>query len=47
MGAYDFLAKPFEPELLNLTIERAFRLADCRPRTGACRRCTNPDALAG
>ena len=26
MGAYDFLAKPFEPEMLNLTVERAFRL---------------------
>ncbi|THF65526.1 PEP-CTERM-box response regulator transcription factor [Pseudothauera nasutitermitis] len=28
MGAYDFFAKPFEPELLALTIERAFRLHD-------------------
>ncbi len=28
LGAYDFLAKPFEPELLNLTLERAFRLAE-------------------
>ncbi|HKO87473.1 MAG TPA: PEP-CTERM-box response regulator transcription factor [Burkholderiales bacterium] len=26
MGAYDFFAKPFEPEMLSLTIERAFRL---------------------
>ena len=26
-GAYDFYTKPFEPELLNLVIERAFRLA--------------------
>jgi two-component system NtrC family response regulator len=26
MGAYDFFAKPFEPEILALTIERAFRL---------------------
>ena len=25
MGAYDFFAKPFEPELLAMTIERAFR----------------------
>ena len=25
-GAYDFFGKPFEPELLQLTIERAFRL---------------------
>jgi two-component system, NtrC family, response regulator len=28
MGAYDFFAKPFEPDLLVLTIERAFRLHD-------------------
>jgi len=28
MGAYDFFSKPFEPELLTLTIERAFRLHD-------------------
>lgn len=28
MGAYDFFGKPFEPDLLTLTIERAFRLHD-------------------
>ena len=28
LGAYDFFAKPFEPDLLNLTIERAFRMHD-------------------
>jgi len=28
MGAYDFYAKPFEPEILLLTIDRAFRLHD-------------------
>ncbi|QID19870.1 PEP-CTERM-box response regulator transcription factor [Nitrogeniibacter mangrovi] len=28
LGAYDFFAKPFEPELLTLTIDRAFRLYD-------------------
>jgi len=26
LGAYDFYAKPFQPELLSLTIDRAFRL---------------------
>src|SRR5512140_1816461 len=26
MGAYDFFAKPFEPDLLRLIIDRAFRL---------------------
>ncbi|MBS0544757.1 MAG: PEP-CTERM-box response regulator transcription factor [Proteobacteria bacterium] len=28
MGAYDFFAKPFEPEMLALTIDRAFRMYD-------------------
>jgi len=28
MGAYDFFSKPFEPDLLGLTIERAYRLHD-------------------
>ncbi len=28
LGAYDFFAKPFEAELLNTVIDRAFRLAD-------------------
>lgn len=28
MGAYDFFAKPFEPDLLALTLDRAFRLAE-------------------
>ncbi|WP_306476744.1 PEP-CTERM-box response regulator transcription factor [Methyloversatilis sp.] len=28
MGAYDFYAKPFEPDMLALLIERAFRLHD-------------------
>ena len=34
LGAYDFFAKPFEPELLGLTIERAcsrFRFPTSRP----------------
>jgi two-component system NtrC family response regulator len=35
LGAYDFFAKPFEPELLNLTIERAFACTTCRWRTRA------------
>ncbi|RPH66374.1 MAG: PEP-CTERM-box response regulator transcription factor [Burkholderiales bacterium] len=28
LGAYDFFAKPFEAEMLNTVIDRAFRLAD-------------------
>jgi hypothetical protein len=40
LGAYDFFAKPFEPELLGLTIERAFRLAELQAENRACRRCS-------
>ncbi|MBN8443740.1 MAG: PEP-CTERM-box response regulator transcription factor [Thauera sp.] len=28
LGAYDFFAKPFEPDMLGLTIDRAFRMHD-------------------
>ena len=28
LGAFDFLAKPFEPEVLNLIVERAMRMAE-------------------
>jgi two-component system NtrC family response regulator len=47
-GAYDFFAKPFEPELLALTIDRAFRLYDLQlenRRLQAMRQ--PPDAFAG
>ena len=37
LGAYDFLAKPFEPEVLALTLERAYRLTNCSRRTIAWR----------
>jgi two-component system, NtrC family, response regulator len=48
LGAYDFFAKPFEPELLALTIDRAFRLYDLQlenRRLQAMR--PPPDAFAG
>ena len=38
MGAYDFLAKPFDPEVLGLTIERAFRLAELQAGRARSRR---------
>ncbi len=37
LGAYDFFAKPFEPELLALTIERAFRLHDLQAENSRLR----------
>jgi len=47
VGAYDFFAKPFEPELLNLTVERAFRLAELQTENRRLRLAHQPDALAG
>jgi two-component system, NtrC family, response regulator len=47
MGAYDFFAKPFEPELLNLTIDRAFRLYELQRENKRLQSLQPPDALAG
>lgn len=47
MGAYDFLAKPFEPEVLALTVERAFRLAELQAENRRLQSMQTPDALAG
>ncbi|MBL8379793.1 MAG: PEP-CTERM-box response regulator transcription factor [Burkholderiales bacterium] len=47
MGAYDFLAKPIEPELLSLTIERAFRLHDLQAENRRLAQMRQPDSLGG
>jgi two-component system NtrC family response regulator len=47
LGAYDFFAKPFEPELLALTIDRAFRLHDLQQENRRLRTTQHPAALAG
>ena len=47
MGAYDFFAKPFEPELLSLTIERAFRLFELQRENRRLQALYQPDALSG
>lgn len=47
LGAYDFFAKPFEPELLALTIERAFRLHDLQQENRRLQASLHPPALAG
>ena len=47
LGAYDFLAKPFEPEVLNLTIERASRLAELQAENRRLQSLHQPDALSG
>ncbi len=47
MGAYDFFAKPFEPELLNLTVERAFRLFELQSENRRLQTLYQPDPLSG
>jgi two-component system, NtrC family, response regulator len=47
MGAYDFLAKPFDPDVLNLTIERASRLSELQAENRRLQALHQPDALAG
>lgn len=47
MGAYDFFPKPFEPELLNLTVERAFRLFELQSENRRLQELHRPDALSG
>ena len=47
LGAYDFFAKPFEPELLSLTIERALRLYDLQQENRRLQSMRQPDAMTG
>jgi two-component system NtrC family response regulator len=46
-GAYDFFAKPFEPDLLALTIDRAFRLHELQLENRRLQSVHRPDAFAG
>ncbi|MFY9512308.1 MAG: PEP-CTERM-box response regulator transcription factor [Rubrivivax sp.] len=45
LGAYDFLAKPFDPDVLKLTIERAYRLAELQAENRRLQTLNAPDAL--
>lgn len=45
MGAYDFFSKPFEPEILGLTIDRAFRLYELQHELRRLQSMRQPDAL--
>src|SRR5581483_10707391 len=47
MGAYDFFAKPFEPDLLGLIIDRAFRLHDLQQENRRLQSSRQPDVFAG
>ncbi|MBI3368192.1 MAG: PEP-CTERM-box response regulator transcription factor [Burkholderiales bacterium] len=47
LGAYDFLAKPFEPEVLALTIDRAYRFSELQAENRRLQALYQPDALGG
>ena len=47
LGAYDFFAKPFEIDMLGLTIERAYRLYDLQQENNRLQLMHQPDVLAG
>ena len=47
LGAYDFYAKPFEPELLSLTIERAFGLYELQEENRRLTLAETPAGFAG
>ena len=47
VGAYDFFAKPFEPELLALTIDRAYRMFELQSENRRLLSMQRSDALGG
>jgi two-component system NtrC family response regulator len=47
LGAYDFFAKPFDPDLLGLTIDRAYRMFTLQAENRRLHALHQPDALAG
>jgi two-component system, NtrC family, response regulator len=47
LGAYDFYAKPFEPEILGLTIERAYRVHELQEENRRLQAAQQPSALSG
>ena len=47
LGAYDFMAKPFEPDILTLTVDRAFRLAELQAENRRLQAIQQPGAMAG
>jgi len=47
LGAYDFYTKPFEPEVLTLMIDRAFRLHDLQEENRRLQTARLGDSMAG
>jgi two-component system NtrC family response regulator len=46
LGAYDFLAKPFDPDALILTVERALRLSELQAENRRLHTLHQPDSLS-
>jgi two-component system NtrC family response regulator len=47
MGAYDFFAKPFDPDLLGLTLDRAYRMFELQAENRRLQSQQQSDALGG
>lgn len=47
MGAYDFLAKPVDPDVLGLSVERAYRLYELQQENRRLQNLQQSDALGG
>jgi two-component system NtrC family response regulator len=47
LGAYDFFAKPFDPDLLGLVVGRAFRLYELQEENDRLRQLQGADAMTG
>jgi two-component system NtrC family response regulator len=47
MGAYDFLPKPCDPDLLGLTVDRALRMYQLQQENARLRELNPPDAASG
>lgn len=47
LGAYDFFAKPFEVDMLGLTIQRAYRLHELQQENRRLQAMQQPDSLSG
>lgn len=47
LGAYDFFAKPFEVDMLGLTIQRAYRLYELQQENRRLQAMQQPDVLSG
>ena len=47
MGAYDFLAKPVDPDVLSMTVERAYRLYELQQENRRLQTLQQTDALGG